>query len=217
VQVFGRQADQIAQFGLTAALVMLLVFAVAWVGLDRSSYGTGQRLARLQPIPFSHAHHAGEDGIDCRYCHGAVETSSSAGLPATEICMTCHSQLFADAPVLEPVRQSFASGKPIVWERVHDLPDFVYFNHAAHVNNGVGCVSCHGRIDEMPTLYQAAPLTMQWCLDCHRDPGPQLRPEDEITSMTWTPTGERRKFGEQMIAHYHVRTDHMTDCYVCHR
>jgi hypothetical protein len=216
-QVFRPQADQIVRIGLFALLAAVLIIPIAWAAYDRSPYSTGQFVPYDQPVPFSHAHHVGEIGLDCRYCHQGVETSASAGLPATEVCMTCHSQILSDAPILAPVRESFATGTPIQWRRVHDLPDFVFFNHAAHVRNGVGCETCHGRVDQMQLTMQSAPLTMEWCLGCHRDPGPNLRPESAEYQMDWKPQGDDRKRGEALIAHYHVHPEALTDCYVCHR
>ena len=211
-QVFSRKTDQIVYFVLYGALVIVIVGPSIWLIISHSSYATGQFTPYEQPVPFSHKHHVGDVGLDCRYCHQGVETSNSAGLPATEICMTCHSQIFANADVLGPVRQSFASRTPLEWTRVNSVPDFVFFNHAVHVNNGVGCVTCHGRVDQMPITWQAAPLTMQWCLNCHRDPGPNLRPRNQIYSMTWRPQGDRKKLAESLLAHYRIHTDTMTDC-----
>ncbi len=168
-------------------------------------------------MPFSHAHHVGEIGLDCRYCHQGVETSASAGLPATNVCLTCHSQILADTAALAPVRQSLAAGVPLQWRRVNDLPDYVFFNHAAHVRNGVGCETCHGRVDQMPLTWQAAPLTMQWCVDCHRNPGPNLRPESAIFAMGWKPQGKPEEQAPALLAHYHIHPEALTDCYVCHR
>jgi hypothetical protein len=216
-QIFSRPASQIVSLLLYGLLALLLVVPIAWTTLNHSDWTTGQNAMLVQPVPFSHAHHVGEVGLDCRYCHQGVETSYSAGLPATEVCMTCHSQILSDAPVLAPIRASFSSGRPVVWNRVNDLPDYVYFNHAAHVRNGVGCVTCHGRVDDMPLMQQAAPLTMQWCLGCHRDPGPNLRPETAEFSMDWQPADDPKKTGAVLIAHYHIHPEELTDCYVCHR
>ncbi|HEX6635949.1 MAG TPA: cytochrome c3 family protein [Usitatibacter sp.] len=167
-----------------------------------------------QPIPFSHKHHAGDDGIDCRYCHDSVEQASFAGIPATQVCMTCHSQLFTDAPMLQPLRTSAATGKPLRWVRVHDLPDFVYFDHSIHVKKGVGCVECHGRVDRMPLMRRVAPLEMQWCLACHRDPQPHLRKVEHEFDMR--PTSEiRARYGAPDTKLLSKRR--MTDCSTCHR
>ncbi len=215
-QVFSQQANQIIHLLLYAALAAVLVIPVVWVTLDRSDWTTARYIAFDQPVPFSHAHHVGEVGLNCQYCHQGVMTSASAGLPATEVCMTCHSQILKDAPVLAPIRASFETGEPVVWTRVNSLPDYVFFNHAAHVNNGVGCVTCHGRVDEMPLVSRAAPLTMEWCLGCHRDPAPNLRPPEEEFSMDWT-ADDPRKTGTTLMAAYHIHPDTLTDCYVCHR
>jgi hypothetical protein len=217
VQVFSPRSDQIVRFALTGLMALILFGAIGWWTFDRSSYRRGEGVAVDQPVPFSHLHHVGEVGLACQYCHGDVETAAFAGLPATEVCMTCHSQIFNDAPMLEPVRRSFATGTPLVWQRVHQLPDYVYFNHAVHVTNGVGCVTCHGRVDQMPLVAQQAPITMQWCLGCHRDPGPNLRPEDQEFAMNWVPRGDRRKLAAALMEHYDIHPDRLTDCYVCHR
>src|SRR5690349_11227693 len=147
-------------------LAILLTFAL-W----ESPYATYQYITRSQPVPFSHQHHVGQLGIDCRYCHTSVETSSFAGIPPTKTCMNCHQEIWFGSPTLEPVRAAYKSGDPIPWRRVHNLPGFVYFNHSIHVAKGVGCETCHGRVDEMPLTMQANSLLMKWCLDCHRDPG----------------------------------------------
>jgi len=216
-QIFSPHANQVVYAILYGLLASVFVVPMVWVTIDHSPWHTGQFVAQAQPVPFSHAHHVGEVGLACEYCHGAAKTSASAGLPATEVCMTCHSQILADAPVLAPVRASFTSGTPMVWNRVNQLPDYVYFNHAAHVNNGVGCVTCHGRIDEMPLTAQAAPLTMEWCLNCHRDPAPNLRPETAEYSMDWQPAEDPRNLGTALLAHYQIHPEALTDCYVCHR
>lgn len=216
-QIFAPRANQLFTLILCGLLVALVLGPAIWLVASRSSYATGQFAAVDQPVPFSHAHHVGEIGLACTYCHESVETTASAGLPATEVCMTCHSQIFADAPMLAPVRESLASGKPIAWQRVHQLPDFVFFNHAVHVQNGVGCESCHGRVDQMPLTWQDKPLTMEWCLGCHRDPGPNLRPQSEILTMGWTPPGNRKSLATALLAHYQIDTKTMTDCYACHR
>ena len=163
-----------------------------------------------QPVPFSHKHHVGDIGLDCRYCHSTVETAAFAGMPATETCLTCHSQLFADAPLLAPLHRSAAAGRPIAWTRLHKLPDFVYFDHSIHVAKGVGCVECHGRVDQMPLEWRSKPLQMQWCLDCHREPRPHLRPHDAVFSML--PIA-----GASAPAMALQSTRRLTDCSTCHR
>ena len=170
---------------LVAAGLAVASVALAYV-INDSGYVTREDVVREQPVPFSHRHHVQGLGIDCRYCHSAVEESASAGIPPTHTCMTCHSQVWKDAPILEPVRESHRTGKPLRWTRVHDLPDFVYFDHSIHVARGVGCESCHGRVDRMPLVWQEHALHMGWCLDCHRNPEPHLRPLDKVFEMGWT-------------------------------
>src|SRR6516162_4909544 len=182
-QIFNRSANTLARASILGIVLLLSAVAAALMQLQRSPYVTNQHIAPEQPIPFSHEHHVSGLGIDCRYCHTSVETSSFAGLPPTHMCMSCHSQIWAASPMLEPVRTSLAENKPLVWTRVHDLPDFVYFHHAIHVQKGVGCVSCHGRIDRMPMAWKEEPMTMEWCLECHRHPQRHLREQSEIVRM----------------------------------
>lgn len=203
---------------MVAVVVLSGVAFYAYTQLARSSYLTGRYLEIQQPVQFSHKHHAGDDGIDCRYCHTTVETAASAGIPPTQTCMNCHSQLWSDAPYLEPIRASFRDNKPIKWERVHDLPGYVYFNHSIHVAKGVGCSTCHGQIDTMPAVYQENTLQMEWCLSCHRNPQEKIRPKSEIFNMRWEDSDltadERAKLKEQ----YHIRSREMlTSCSTCHR
>ena len=214
-QVFRPYSNVIAK--LTVVGGALLVGGLLF-GLDamwRSSYNTGQEVAREQPVPFSHKHHAGELGIDCRYCHTAVETSSNAGFPPTQTCMNCHSQIWALSPTLEPVRASWASGESIEWTKVYDLPDYVYFNHSIHIAKGVGCVSCHGRVDQMNLTYQVPSLFMEWCLDCHRNPAPNLRPRSEVFNMAWQPPADNPNLGAELMAAHDVHG--REDCTACHR
>ncbi len=166
-------------------------------------------------MAYSHALHAGELGIDCRYCHNTVENAAHAAIPPTETCMNCHTNIFPDSPRLIAVRESYATGMPVPWIRVHDLPDYVYFNHSAHVRRGVGCVECHGRVDKMEEVYQAETLSMGWCLDCHRDPYPRLRPVDEVFNMAWEPVEDRRTLGARLAQQYNIHPSE--DCGVCHR
>jgi len=168
-----------------------------------------------QPVQFDHRHHVGDEGIDCRYCHSLVEKAASAGVPPTQLCLNCHSQVWNKSPKLAPVRESFFTNKPIVWNKVHKLPNYVYFNHSIHVAKGVGCATCHGRIDEMPLVAKVQPLTMGWCLDCHREPEKFLRPREEIVSMTYQPKGDQLELGRALKAQYHVQT--RVSCTTCHR
>ena len=217
-QIFRPRSNTIARVSLLA-LPLLLAFGL-WGSLiyTRSSYGTGAGVVRVQPVPFSHEHHAGQLGIDCRYCHTTVEHSAYAGLPTTEICMHCHSQIWVGSDVLKPVRDSYQSGESLVWQRVYNLPEFVYFDHGIHVHKGVGCSSCHGRVDEMPLTYQVPSLLMEWCLDCHRQPERQLRPQSEIFNMSWQPPANQGQVGADLATKYRLRdSHHLTSCSVCHR
>ena len=217
-QIFHRSTNLIARFSVFSAiflagLALAVVFAVA-----RSPYKTDQYIARAQPVQFSHKHHVGDDGIDCRYCHTSVETSAVAGVPPTKTCMNCHSLLFADSQYLEPVRESYRTGKSISWVKVHRLPDFVYFNHSIHVNKGIGCSSCHGPVNQMPLMWQASPLLMQWCLDCHRNPEANLRARDQIYNMEWKPPPNQLELGWQLVKEYRIRSvAELTNCSTCHR
>jgi hypothetical protein len=216
-QIFRPSADTIARVVLVAVLVgpfLLIGLAYAFM---RSSYTTGQDVTLRQPVPFSHKHHVGDIGLDCRYCHTSVEQSAFAGLPPTTTCMTCHSQLFTNARILAPVRLSLAEHKPIHWQRVHRLPQYVYFDHSIHIAKGVGCTTCHGPVQTMPLIRQEAPLTMGWCLDCHRNPAPNLRPQSEIFSTHWTPPKDQIAEGKKLLVQYHIDTEHLTDCSRCHR
>lgn len=183
----------------------------------RSDYITGVGIAPRQPVPFSHEHQVGGLGIDCRYCHTSVEVAANAGFPPTHTCMSCHSQIWTGAPMLAPVRESLATDTALRWQRVARVPDFVYFDHHVHVAKGVGCVTCHGRVDKMPLMARAEPFQMTWCLDCHRDPAPNLRPREHVFDMAWTPQGDQGALAERLMAENHVHIAHLTDCYTCHR
>jgi hypothetical protein len=216
-QIFRPAANTIAVL-LIAALGAAPVVAVGLgYSLMKSPYITNQGITREQPVPFSHAHHVGGLGLDCRYCHTSVSTARFAGVPPTETCMTCHSQLWTNARMLAPVRESLASNTPIHWQRVHVLPDYVYFDHSIHIAKGVGCSTCHGEVDRMPLMRQQAPLTMGWCLECHRHPETALRPKDKVFDMAWTPPPDQEAQGRRLLAEYHIDTAHLTDCSKCHR
>ncbi|HZH34585.1 MAG TPA: cytochrome c3 family protein [Pyrinomonadaceae bacterium] len=220
-QIFQRSANTIAKASIVALVLLGGITALAVTQFARSSYLTGQFVDRPQPVQFSHKHHTGDDGIDCRYCHTSVETSNSAGLPSTQTCMNCHQQIWSDSPYLEIVRASYRENKPIQWERVHDLPDYVYFNHSIHVAKGVGCSTCHGQIDDMPAVHQVSTLQMEWCLSCHREPEKFLRPKSEIYNMNYPAennTTELLTTGQQLKIDYKVRSaGMMTSCSTCHR
>jgi hypothetical protein len=214
-QIFHRSTNTLSRVSIFGAL--FLVAGALWLTyeLTRSPYVTQAGVAREQPVPFSHQHHVAGMGIDCRYCHTSVETSAVAGIPPTETCMNCHSQIWADSPTLEPVRASFRSDQPIAWARVHDLPDFVYFDHSAHVNKGVGCTTCHGRVDRMPLVHQESSLLMEWCLECHRQPGRFLRPQDKVFDPEWEPPADQAARGADLAKEYGVKP--RTSCSACHR
>ncbi len=212
---FPQWANTAFRLFLGGTVVSLIAGPVLLMYWMRTPWITEQGVPIAQPVPFDHRHHVVDDGLDCRYCHTSVERSASAGLPAASVCMNCHSQIWNSSPLLEPVRASFFSGQPITWRRVHDLPDFVYFDHSIHVNKGVGCVSCHGRIDQMPQVAKHAPLTMGWCLECHRNPEPNLRPREEITSMDWQAPSSAPQLGAELAHRYGVQ--HFTNCSTCHR
>lgn len=211
-QIFHPRVNGLTRILLAGGALAIVVFAcVAWF-LNRSPYSTGQGAVPEQPVPFSHQHHVGGLGIDCRYCHTGVDRSRFAGLPDTHTCMSCHSQLWTEAQMLAPVRESLKEDRPLRWIRVHKLPDFVYFDHRAHVTRGIGCESCHGRVDRMPLMRQAMPMTMQWCLDCHRQPQKALRAPDRITAM-----GAPVASDPDALLRYRIHTDRMTECVTCHR
>ena len=216
-QIFSPAADTWLRLFLLGSLALVAGGVVMLVGVAHSDYVTSANFRPAQPVPFSHRHHAGDLGIDCRYCHSSVENGPHAGLPPTATCMTCHSQIWTNASMLAPVRQSLAKNKPIAWTRVAKLPDYIFFRHDVHIAKGVGCETCHGRIDKMALTYRAKAFTMQFCLDCHRDPAPNLRPVDAITTMGWKPHGDARAAGNAIAAHENIRAGELTHCYVCHR
>jgi hypothetical protein len=216
-QLFERRANSIARAALIGVPLLVLGAAAAIFAYARSDFWTQVESPLDQPVPFSHQHHVAGLGIDCRYCHTGVEQSSFAGVPPTETCMTCHSQVWKDAPVLEPVRDSWATGRPLKWTRVHDLPDYVYFNHSIHVKKGIGCATCHGQVNEMPLTWKTSQLQMRWCLDCHRAPQKYLRPTSEVVDMTYRPPANQLAFGRQLLRTNNVQTAGLTDCYTCHR
>jgi hypothetical protein len=210
--VFPRWANKTRQIaGVVLGVAPIYLISLIWYGASPKTTDVGYMPE--QPVPYSHALHAGQLGIDCRYCHNTVEESSHAAVPAAQTCMNCHSKVWTTSPKLALIRESYATGKAVEWVKVHDLPDYAYFNHSAHVTRGVGCVSCHGRVDQMEKVYQHEPLSMGWCLDCHRNPEPNLRPVEEVTNMTWTqPNAE---FGKEFRAKNHIAPP--TDCSTCHR
>jgi hypothetical protein len=217
-QIFHHSTNVLAKLTIFGAVFIIL--GALWVvaAINRSSWNTGAFVEREQPVQFSHKHHAGDDGIDCRYCHTSVETSASAGMPSTQTCMNCHSQIWADSPYLEPVRESARTGKPIEWTRVNDLPDYVYFNHSIHVNKGVGCSTCHGNVAQMPLMYQAASLQMEWCLACHRNPENFVREKKDVFKMDWQPGAGQAQAGAEIVKRNKIQDSFaLTSCSTCHR
>src|SRR3954449_8520660 len=234
-QIFHRSANTIARVSIFGAIFFVAGLLGLFAEVNRSPWVTDARVAREQPIQFSHERHVAGNGRDCRYCHTSVEDSSFAGIPPTKTCMNCHAQIWTNAPMLAPVRYSFSSGQSLQWTRVHDLPDFVYFNHSIHINKGVGCYSCHGQVDAMPLMYEENTLQMEWCLDCHRQPEKYLRPKDQVFNMRYQQpsaespvevmiAGKKESFTEQLALgsalrkEYHLRTTQdITSCSTCHR
>jgi len=214
-QIFHRSANTLSKVSLFGVLSLAGGLILLAMVLARSSYVTRANEYVEQPLQFSHLHHVTDDGIDCRYCHTSVETSPFAGIPPTKTCMNCHSQLFSSEPILEPVRASFRDDKPLHWVRVHDLPDFVYFNHSIHVKKGMGCETCHGRVDQMPLMQQVNTLQMEWCLNCHRNPENYVRPRSEITTMGYRPPVPQSVIGPQLVKEYGINS--LTSCSTCHR
>jgi hypothetical protein len=214
--IFQPSANTFAKLALIGLALTLCGGAGWWWAWPRTDYVRRVGFAVQQPVPFSHQHHVAGLGIDCRFCHTSVEVSATAGMPPTYTCMTCHSQIWTNAELLEPVRQSLADNHPIVWNRVNNLPDYVYFNHSIHIAKGIGCESCHGHIDRMPLTYQAASLTMRFCLDCHRNPAPNLRPREAIFDTEWHRTADTPA-PEALMADYHLTNRVLTDCSICHR
>jgi hypothetical protein len=212
-QIFHRSTNTISRVSIFGGLALVLVLIAAAAALNRSSYLTEVRVARAQPVQFSHKHHVSDDGIDCRYCHTSVEHSAFAGIPSTKICMNCHTQIWADSPILEPVRDSFRSGTSLQWTRVHNLPGFVYFDHSIHVNKGVGCATCHGRVDQMPLMWRENTLYMEWCLECHRAPERYVRPREQVFNMEWR-ADDQLALGRKLVKEYRIQT--LTSCSTCH-
>jgi hypothetical protein len=214
-QIFRRSANTLSKLSLAGLLLLVGGLIFTAIVVARSNYVTRAHEFVEQPVQFSHRHHVKDDGIDCRYCHTSVETSPFAGIPPTKTCMNCHSQIWAQAPILEPIRASFREDRPVRWIRVHDLPDFVYFNHSIHVKKGMGCETCHGRIDEMPLTLQENTLQMEWCVNCHRNPENYVRPRSEIYTMGYKPPVPQSMIGPQLVKEYGIRGN--TSCSTCHR
>jgi ferredoxin len=214
-QIFHPSTNTFSKVSIFGAVFILGGSLWGLAVVNRSDYATRARVARGQPVPFSHRHHAGELGIDCRYCHTSVEEAAYANIPPTETCMNCHAQIWTGAGMLEPVRASYRNGESIPWTKVYDLPDFVYFNHSIHVHKGIGCSTCHGRVDQMNLTRQEPSLHMEWCLGCHREPERYVRPREEIFNMAWQPPADQLRLGEELVQNYAI--ERRQDCSVCHR
>ena len=218
MQIFHRSSNTIAKASIVAVAILASVGLWAVLEMAKSPYVTYAGVAKPQPVPFSHQHHNAGLGIDCRYCHTSVEKSNFAGLPPSSTCMNCHRQIWTNADLLEPVRASYATNTPLRWNRVHDLPDFVYFNHSIHIAKGMGCVTCHGEVDSMPLMYENAPLTMEWCLDCHRNPAKNVRPRSEVFNLHWQPPADPQHAAALragLAKEYKLQS--LTNCSTCHR
>ena len=216
-QIFPRSANWVSTASIVVGLVVVGSLLGFILNINRIDYVSQVNVPRDQPVPFSHKHHVTGMGIDCRYCHTTVEKTAFAGIPPTETCMSCHSQIWIEAHILEPVRASFRDNVPIEWTRVHDLPDFVYFDHSIHINKGIGCQTCHGQVDQMPLMWKENTLNMEWCLECHRAPEKFIRPREQVFNMTWTAPDDQEKLGKQLVEEYQVKKVQLTDCSICHR
>jgi hypothetical protein len=231
-QVFPKLLNPVARLSILAIPVLASGAGVSLAAFYRSDYTTGRNEVVEQPVPFSHLHHVSQLGIDCRYCHTSVEHSANAGIPPTKTCINCHQQMWVGAEMLDPVRKSYNTDTPIAWNKVHNVPHYTYFNHSIHVGKGVGCYSCHDRIDQMPLVKQSKTLLMEWCLDCHRNPEQHLRPKSEIFNIGWKPAdgtvdtdGEvfkpgttQSELGRQLKDKYKIRGQEvLTNCSMCHR
>ncbi|HXT01942.1 MAG TPA: cytochrome c3 family protein [Elusimicrobiota bacterium] len=214
-QIFPKAANSFSKASLVAFVLTVTAGTAVYSLLFRSPYVDEKRVVLEQPVPFSHKHHVGEVGLDCRFCHTSVESSAFAGIPPVSTCMTCHSQIWKDSPMLEPVRDAMRGGKPLVWRRVNALPEFVYFNHSIHVHKGIGCASCHGPVDRMPLTWRQSSLEMRWCVSCHEHPERQVRPREAVFDMAYRPPSNQEELGRRLVAEYHIQRK--TDCVTCHR
>lgn len=218
-QVFPRSANTLARLLIVGGVLFVGTFAVAAFAFYRSPYVTQVRVAKEQPVPFSHARHVAGNGLDCRYCHTSVETGPFAGIPPTETCMTCHSQVLGDQSMFDPLYKSWDTGEPVEWLRIHDVPDFVYFNHSIHIAKGVGCETCHGRVDKMPLTWKVNTLHMKWCLECHRAPEKFIRDPAKVFTMGYElgPETDQLTEGTKLVEKLGIKKDQLTNCSVCHR
>lgn len=214
-QLFHPSTNTLSRVSIFGALFFIAAIIALGAIIVRSPYITEAGVIRNQPVPFSHRHHVADDGIDCRYCHWSVEFAPSAGMPSTSTCMNCHAYLWNDSPALQPVIESYRTGKPIAWTRVHDLPDYAYFDHSIHVAKGIGCTTCHGQVNDMPLMWREAPLSMEWCLECHRAPEKFVRPREAVFRSDWDPPKEQLELGRLLVKEYNIQSK--MSCSVCHR
>jgi hypothetical protein len=217
-QIFHRSFNTLSRVSIFGAAFVIAALAVVVGEIIRSPYLTEVGVVREQPVLFSHKHHVAGIGIDCRYCHTSVEDSAFAGIPPTKTCMNCHSQVWADSPTLEPVRSSFREDKSMEWVRINDVPDFVYFDHSIHVHKGIGCVTCHGQVDQMPLMWREKTLHMEWCLECHRHPERYIRPREQVFDMQYSAPADQRALGHELVRTYQIDSPQkLTNCSICHR
>ena len=216
-QLFSKTSDFFVRTAIVVGVLGFVGACWAWYEWHESDLRTRVGFHVEQPVPFSHVHHVQGLGLDCRYCHQTVETEAFAGLPSTNLCMNCHSQLWTQAKLLQPVRESWRTGRRLQWNRVNKVGDFVYFNHSIHVTKGIGCATCHGRVDEMPLTAKGTSLFMKDCIACHRDPAKNLRPESAVTDMTWRPPADQAEQGKKLMEQYGIDNRRLTDCTTCHR
>jgi hypothetical protein len=215
MQIFHPSTNTISRLTIYGAVILVGLLSYVLYEVGQSSYYRAQTIPQIQPVPFSHEHHVAQLGIDCRYCHTSVEKSAFAGMPSTQTCMSCHSQIWTNAAMLAPVRESYETGQSIAWTRVNALPEFVYFNHSIHIAKGIGCTTCHGQIGKMALTWRATTLQMAWCLDCHRHPEEYVRPKNEVFNVDYAPPPNQMELGRELVRKYKIMS--LTSCETCHR
>lgn len=215
MQIFHPSTNTISRLTIYGAVIFVGLLSYVLYEVGQSSYYRAQTVPQIQPVPFSHEHHVAQLGIDCRYCHTSVEKSAFAGMPSTQTCMSCHSQIWTNAAMLAPVRESYETGQSIAWTRVNALPEFVYFNHSIHIAKGIGCTTCHGQIGKMALTWRATTLQMTWCLDCHRHPEEYVRPKNEVFNVDYAPPPNQLELGRELVRKYKIMS--LTSCETCHR
>lgn len=215
MQIFHPSTNTISRLTIYGAVIFAGFLSYVLYEVGQSSYYRAQTIPQIQPVPFSHEHHVAQLGIDCRYCHTSVEKSAFAGMPSTQTCMSCHSQIWTNAAMLAPVRESYETGQSIAWTRVNALPEFVYFNHSIHIAKGIGCTTCHGQIGKMALTWRATTLQMTWCLDCHRHPEEYVRPKNEVFNVDYAPPPNQLELGRELVRKYKIMS--LTSCETCHR